>query len=114
MQNLGTVMERHKSVKRSNIAAMKGRINGMLVCGDQRIQVLHMVQKRPYTYIKLGLKVGRSAMVYGTGFAKAQSPDLWSDVRGIVIATNYAVNDLVDALLHNGVLDRKTLELVIS
>ena len=114
MQDLGSVMKRNRGVKRSSVAAMKRELERMFLGGDQRIQVAYMVQKRPYTLVELVLVVGLKRKVSGHGFTKVQGPDRWSETRGVTIAVSYALNDMVEALLYNGVQDKEMFDLIIG
>lgn len=102
MQNLGEVIECFPDVPRQNIKALKSKVNRLLLSGDPRIAHTQVTQKKPYTMVEVSL-VRKESISSGIGFAKVQKPDLWSPTRGVLIATDYALNDLVGCLIEHGV-----------
>lgn len=82
-------------------------IEYVLIEGD----VVNAIQERPYTAVRLNLKIDSQTYLVANGFSKVKYPDDWDEDFGYDLACQKAASKIVrqimsDAELVNSILDK--------
>lgn len=82
-------------------------IDYVLIEGD----VVNVIQERPYTAVRLNLKVDSQTYLVANGFSKVKYPDDWDEDFGYDLACQKAASKIVhqimgDAELVNSLMDK--------
>lgn len=82
-------------------------IDYVLIEGD----VVNVIQERPYTAVRLNLKIDSRTHLVANGFSKVKYPDDWDEDFGYDLACQKAASKIVrqimgDPILCNHILDK--------